>query len=88
MTIPRMVWLLICFAVVGIAVVAIRVDQSRSVWQIQQMQFEQTRLQREICSQKMELARLRSPGMVRERAVRPGLAVGGVVPSGEASERR
>ena len=82
MTIPRMVGLLICLAVIGIAVVAIRADQTRASWRIQQMQFEQTRMRREIWTQEMELARLRAPRMVRERAVRLGLEV---VPSDDGA---
>jgi len=76
MTMPRMVGLLVCLAVVGIAVVAIRVDQTRASWRIQQMQFAETQLRREIWTQEMELARLRAPGMVRDRAARLGLEVG------------
>ena len=87
MTIPRMVVLLILLAIVGIAAVAIRVEQTRSSWRIQQMQFEQARLEREICTQRMELARLRSPGMVRERAARLGLPNGGILPPEAVSER-
>ena len=80
MTAGRMVGLLIGLGVIGIAVVAIRVDQARSLAHIQQMQFEQARLEREIATQRMELARLRAPGMVRERAARLGLTAEGILP--------
>lgn len=81
MTIPRMVGLLVSLAAIGIAVVVVRVDQMLVMRRIQQLQFRQTDLRREIWTQEMELARLRSPRMIRERAERIGLATGR--PSGE-----
>ena len=74
MTIPRMVGLLIALAALGITVVVLRVDQMRVAQRIQELQFNQTELRREIWTQEMELARLRSPRMIRERAERFGLA--------------
>jgi hypothetical protein len=76
MTIPRMVGLLVALTVIGIAVVVIRVDQAVTSRRIQELQFRQTDLRRQIWTQEMELARLRSPRMIRERAERFGLAVG------------
>ncbi|NLX23298.1 MAG: hypothetical protein GXY55_16730 [Phycisphaerae bacterium] len=81
MTIPRMVGLLVSLAAIGIAVVVVRVDQMLVMRRIQQLQFRQTDLRREIWTQEMELARLRSPRMIRERAERIGLDTGR--PSGE-----
>jgi hypothetical protein len=70
MTIARMVGLLVALTAIGIGVVAIRVDQARTTRRIQDLQFRQTDLQREIWRQEMELARLRSPQMIRERLER------------------
>ena len=74
MTISRMVGLLVTLAAIGIGVVAIRVDQARTTRRIQDLQFQQTDLQRKIWQQEMDLARLRSPQMIRERIERFGLA--------------
>ena len=76
MTIPRMVGLLAALAMVGITVVVMRADQRQVSQRIQELQFRQTELRREIWTQDMELARLRSPAMIRERAERFGLATG------------
>ena len=73
MTIPRMVGLLVGLAVLGVAVVAMRVDQARMGWKIQEMQFQKMRMDREAWSQEIELARLRSPDAVRERAIQLGI---------------
>lgn len=73
MTIPRMVGLLVGLALLGVAVVAMRVDQARMSWKIQEMQFQKMRMDREAWSQEIELARLRSPDAVRERAIQLGI---------------
>ena len=75
MTIPRMVGLLVALAVVGLGVVVIRVDQAAISQRIQDLQFRQTAVGRQLWTQEMELARLRSPGMIRDRAERFGLQV-------------
>ena len=75
MTIPRMVGILIALTVIGIAVVVIRVDQAATSRRIQELQFRQTDLRRQIWTQELELARLRSPRMIRERAERFGLSI-------------
>ncbi len=49
---------------------------------IQTYQFQQTRLSREIWTQEMEMARLRSPQVIRAQAVRLGLEVGPKEPEG------
>jgi hypothetical protein len=73
MTVPRAVGLLAALSAVGIAVVALRAEQTRHTRRIQELQFRQVELRRQIWDQEMELARLRAPGIVRERAVRLGL---------------
>ncbi len=73
MTIPRMVVLLIGLSTIGIAVVAVRVEESRVMRRIQELQFEEAEARREIRAQEMKLWTLRSPPMIRERSaqVRP-----------------
>ena len=87
MTIPRMVGLLVALAVVGLGVVVIRVDQAAITQRIQDLQFRQTELGRQLWTQEMELARLRSPGMIRDRAERFGLQVGLADATKEAGKR-
>lgn len=76
MTIPRMLGLLIVLTTIGVAVVLMRGQQVRHLRRIQEWQFRQTELRQQIWSQEMELARLRSPQMIRERAERFGLDAG------------
>ncbi|UCD29094.1 MAG: hypothetical protein JSV03_01015 [Planctomycetota bacterium] len=76
MTIARMLGLAIILTVTGIAVVAMRVDQCRHLRQVQELQFQQSELKQRIWQQEMELARLRSPQMIRDRADRLDLAAG------------
>ena len=75
MTIPRVVGVLVGLTLIGVAVVAMRTEQTRHLRSIQDLQFRQTELRQRIWSQEMELARLRSPQMIRERAERFGLPV-------------
>jgi uncharacterized membrane protein YdbT with pleckstrin-like domain len=70
-----MVVLLAALTVVGIAVVAMRRDQVVTSRRIQALQFRQAELQRKIWTQELEIARLRSPGAVRDRAEVFGLDV-------------
>jgi hypothetical protein len=74
MTIPRMVGLLLAMTAVGLGVVLIRVDEAAISQRVQELQFRQTELRRNQWSQEMELARLRSPNMIRDRAERIGLS--------------
>jgi len=76
MTIPRMVVLLVALSAVGIAVVALRLDQMAMSRRIQELEFRRTDLQRQVWTQELEIARLRSPGAVRDRAKVFGLEVG------------
>lgn len=70
MTIPRFIGLLAMFGGLGIAVVVLRADQVRRSNHIQQLQFQQIELQQTIWAKQMEIARLRSPEMIRDRAKR------------------
>jgi hypothetical protein len=73
MTMPRMVGLLLGLAILGVAVVALRLEQAQELREIQRLQFEQVEARQKIWTLNMELARLRSPQMVRERAARFGV---------------
>jgi len=80
MTMPRMVGVLTILASIGIAVVVLRTDQSKHARQIQKLHIQQQQLHQRIWEQEMEMARLRSPRMIRERAERLGLADGHHLP--------
>ncbi len=81
MTIPRMVGLLMALTAIGLAVVSLRTDQSRRMRHIQDLQNQHKELRQQIWMQEMELARLRSPQMIRERAARFGLEAGSQEPA-------
>lgn len=68
MTIPRMLLLLAGLSGVGIAVVAIRVEESRTLRRIQELQFAETAARQEIRAQEAKLWTLRAPPNIRERA--------------------
>lgn len=85
MTVPRLVALLSCLALIGIAVVALRNSQAAHTRHIEKMQFRQVELQQRLWEQEMELARLRNPRMIRERAVRLGLETELKTPEGVAA---
>jgi len=90
MTIPRLVGLLTLFAMVGMAAVLLRADQTRISHRIQQLRLEQIRRQCTIRANEMSIARLKSPPMVRDRTRRfdvpmvPPYEPKGVLPPDEA----
>ncbi len=68
MTIPRMLMLLVGLSGIGIAVVAIRVEESRVLRRIQELQFDEAEARQEIRAQEMTLWSLRAPPSIRERS--------------------
>lgn len=85
MTVGRLVGLLVILTAIGLGVVGLRVDQARHTRKIQELQFHQTDLRRRMWQQEMELARLRSPQLIRERAQQFGLASSRTEPEKPAS---
>lgn len=73
MTIPRMIGLLIGLTMVGLAVVSARVERARHDRRFQELQIEKDRITERITRYEMELARLKSPDMIRERATELGI---------------
>lgn len=73
MTIPRMIGLLIGLTMIGLAVVSARVERARHDRRLQELQIEQARVNERISQQEMDLARLKSPEMIRQRAAELGL---------------
>ncbi|MBI4579388.1 MAG: hypothetical protein HY718_06770 [Planctomycetes bacterium] len=70
MTIPRMVVLLVGLSALGIAVVAVRVEESWELRRIQELQAEEAEARQEIRAQEMILWTLRAPPAIRERSAR------------------
>lgn len=68
MTIPRMLILLMGLSGIGVAVVAVRVEESRVLRRIQELRFEESEARQEIAAQEMKLWSLRAPPNIRERA--------------------
>jgi hypothetical protein len=68
MTIPRMLILLLGLSAIGSAVVAIRVEESRVLRRIQQLQNDEAKARQEIRAQEMKLWSLRAPPNIRERS--------------------
>ena len=77
MTTLRMLILTLVLSLTGIVVIAMRVEHSRHLRMIQELQFRSNELRQQIWHQEMELARLQSPQMIRDRAGRLGLDIGG-----------
>ncbi len=68
MTIPRMLVLLLGLSSIGIAVVAVRVEESRVLRRIEELQFQEIEARREIRAQEMKLWALKSLPTIRERS--------------------
>jgi len=78
MTIPRMLLLLVSLSTIGIAAVAIRVEEGRVLRRIQEYRSQEEQAQREIKEQNALLGGLRSPLTIRERVneIVPSLGAG------------
>jgi hypothetical protein len=68
MTIPRMLMLLVGLSAIGIAVVAVRVEEGRVLRRIQEHQRDATEARQDIRAQEVRLWTLRAPPIIRERA--------------------
>lgn len=68
MTIPRLVGLLMAMTLVGVAVVALRVDQAVHTRRIQVHQNQLIELRQQLWELEVAVATLRSPTVIRERA--------------------
>jgi hypothetical protein len=67
---PLRILITLGLATLGVAVVALRLEQGRHLREIQKIQVAKTETRQRIWTQHMKLARLRSPQVVRERAAR------------------
>lgn len=85
MTIPRMLGLLTGLAAIGIAMVAIRVEELRASRRIQMLQVDEDEARRTIQGQEMKLWQLRSPPVVGERSAELKATAEADRPQGAAS---
>lgn len=79
MTIPRMLVLLIGLSAIGVAVVAVRVEESRVLRRIERLQTDKIEADRELRATEMRLWSLRSPPVIRERSAQ-------VLPAGDGPD--
>lgn len=74
-TVPRGLLVLAVLTLVGIATVLLRAETARAAHRVQRLHQQQTRLRHQLWGYELELARLRAPQRIAERAVRLGLDV-------------
>ena len=75
MTIPRALLVLAMLTGVGIALVLLRAETARASNRVQRLHQEQTQLRHRLWGYEMELARLRAPQRIQERAAELGIDV-------------
>ncbi len=82
MTVARGLALLLCFAVLAVATIALRSEETRLTARIQQLRGQQVELRRESWALQIEIAGLKAPRKIRERVNRWRLQV--LAPGAEA----
>jgi len=75
MTVARGLVVLAMLAAVGVAVVAVRAESAKAANRVQRLHETEVELQHRLWAQEMELARLRGPDEIRQRAQALGLSV-------------
>ncbi len=75
MTVPRAMLVLGMLTIVGISTVLLRADTAKAAHRVQRLHQQQTRLRHQLWGYELELARLRAPQRIAERAVKLGLDV-------------
>ena len=75
MTVPRGLLVLGMMVVIGVAVVAIRMESAKAAYRVQRLHQQKVALEQKLWSQEIDLARLRSPDEIRRRARELGLEV-------------
>lgn len=75
MTVPRALLVLGMLSSVGVAIVTLRAESAKAAWRIQRLHQEKVQLRHSLWSVEMNLARLRAPERIAERAAELGLDV-------------
>lgn len=73
MTVPRGLLVLGLMLLVGVAIVAIRMESAKSAYRVQRLHQQKVVLEQTLWAQEIDLARLRSPDEIRRRAKELGL---------------
>lgn len=68
MTVPRALFILLLMVTIGVAIVLIRGESARAANRIQQLHTESIDLEQRLWSAEIELARMREPRAIRQRA--------------------
>jgi len=70
MTVARVVYFLVLFAALAVAVISLRSEQFRTAAGIERLQRERMALRRESWVLQIEIGRVRRPGLIRNRVAR------------------
>ncbi len=73
MTVVRGLFVIMLLVVVGVAIVALRGESARAANRIQRLHHQKVALEHKRWAQEMELAKLRGPEAIRQRASELGL---------------
>ena len=75
MTVPRALYVLTLMIITAIAVVVIRGESAKTAGRIQKLHQQNVQLEQELWPREIELARMRGPEAIRQRAIDMGLEV-------------
>ena len=75
MTVPRALFVLMLVVATGAAIVLLRGESARSANRIQRLHAQSIELEQRLWSAQIELARMREPRAIRQRAREMGLDV-------------
>ncbi|MCA9254064.1 MAG: hypothetical protein KDA33_00435 [Phycisphaerales bacterium] len=75
MTVPRALFILFLMVAIGVAIVLFRGESARAANRIQQLHAETIELEQRLWSAEIELARMREPRAIRERAEKMNLPI-------------
>lgn len=73
MTVPRALLVLLILLVLGISLVLVRGASARSAHRIQSLHNQSIKLEQELWSAEIELAQMREPQAIRDRAASLGI---------------
>ncbi|HRW51900.1 MAG TPA: hypothetical protein P5081_03380 [Phycisphaerae bacterium] len=75
MTVPRALFILFLMVAIGVAIVLFRGESARAANRIQQLHAETIELEQRLWSAEIELARMREPRAIRQRAEKMKLPI-------------
>ncbi|MCB9857865.1 MAG: hypothetical protein H6818_19455 [Phycisphaerales bacterium] len=75
MTVPRALFILFLMVAIGVAIVVFRGESARAANRIQQLHAETIELEQRLWSAEIELARMREPRAIRQRAADMNLSI-------------